>query len=108
MKDSRLTSDTCHATINNVIATFEHKGLKKFFEGNPRYIERRAPQPRGVHPRRDGRRRVDIRSKLPGFRLPELSGDLKGIWSITVSGNWRITFRFEDGEFHDVDLVDYH
>ncbi len=91
-----------------MIATFEHKSLKKLFEGNPRYIEgalrNRVAYILAVM---DAAALIsDL--ELPGFRMHELSGDLKGIWSITVSGNWRITFRFEDGEFHDVDLVDYH
>jgi len=45
---------------------------------------------------------------LPGFRLHPLKGDLKGLWSVTVSGNWRIVFRFVDGDVCDVDLIDYH
>ena len=45
---------------------------------------------------------------LPGYRLHPLRGDRQGSWSISISGNWRITFRFEDGDIHDVDLVDYH
>jgi proteic killer suppression protein len=45
---------------------------------------------------------------LPGYRLHALKGRLKGYWSVTVSGNWRIVFRFEDGSAFDVDLVDYH
>lgn len=44
----------------------------------------------------------------PGNRLHELQGDQQGVWSVTVSGNWRITFRFTDGNAHDVDLIDYH
>ena len=44
----------------------------------------------------------------PGDRLHELHGDQAGVWSVAVSGNWRITFRFTDGNAHDVDLVDYH
>jgi len=44
----------------------------------------------------------------PGNRLHELQGEQAGVWSVTVSGNWRITFRFADGNAHDVDLVDYH
>jgi proteic killer suppression protein len=45
---------------------------------------------------------------VPGFRLHPLKGDLAGYWSITVSGNMRIIFRFEQGDATDVDLVDYH
>ena len=45
---------------------------------------------------------------IPGYRLHPLKGDLKGFWSVTVSGNWRIVFRFEDGQVVDVDLTDYH
>lgn len=45
---------------------------------------------------------------LPGFHLYQLKGDRKGTWSIRVSGNWRITFRFESGDAYDVDLEDYH
>ena len=45
---------------------------------------------------------------LPGFRLHPLKGDLAGFWSVTVSGNWRVIFRFEAGRASDVDLIDYH
>lgn len=45
---------------------------------------------------------------LPGYRLHPLKGNLKGFWSISVSGNWRMTFRFDNGDAHDVNLVDYH
>ena len=45
---------------------------------------------------------------LPGYRLHPLRGELKGHWSVTISGNWRIVFRFEEGDAFDVDLVDYH
>src|ERR1700683_1891860 len=41
---------------------------------------------------------------LPGYRLHAFKGDLKGMWSVTISGNWR----FVDGDAFDVDLVDYH
>lgn len=44
----------------------------------------------------------------PTFRLHALKGALKGYWSVTVRANWRITFRFEDGDVLDVDFVDYH
>ena len=45
---------------------------------------------------------------LPGYRLHPLRGDLRGFWSISVSANWRIVFRFEDGDAYEVNLVDYH
>ena len=45
---------------------------------------------------------------LPGYRLHPLKGNLSGFWSLSISGNWRIIFRFEEGDVCDVDLVDYH
>ncbi|MBW4554890.1 MAG: type II toxin-antitoxin system RelE/ParE family toxin [Trichormus sp. ATA11-4-KO1] len=48
----------------------------------------------------------DIR--LSGYDLHELKGDSKRTWAIKVSGNWRITFSFEDGDAYDVNLEDYH
>lgn len=44
----------------------------------------------------------------PGYRLHPLAGNRQGQWSVRVSGNWRIVFRFVDGEALDVDLLDYH
>jgi proteic killer suppression protein len=45
---------------------------------------------------------------LPGYRLHPLRGDLRGFWSIRISGNWRLIFRFDDRDVCDVDLLDYH
>lgn len=45
---------------------------------------------------------------LPGLRLHELKGDRKGIWSVTVSGNWRVTFRFNGRDAEIVNYEDYH
>jgi len=45
---------------------------------------------------------------LPGFRLHPLKGDRKGFWSVSVSGNWRVVFRFEGGDAFEVELLDYH
>jgi len=55
--------------------------------------------------------RLDVATRpeqldLPGFRLHPLKGELAGYWSITVRANWRIIFRFEEGDATDVDLVD--
>src|ERR1017187_8745550 len=108
-RGSRLTCDTCHSTIKHVIRSFRHKGLKQMFEkGQARLID---PSLRD--------RVANILAVLdaaasaldlvgPGRRLHELQGDQEGVWSVTVSGNWRITFRFTDGNAHDVDLFDYH
>ena len=45
---------------------------------------------------------------LPGLKLHALKGDLAAFHSVAVSGNWRVVFRFRDGEALDVDLIDYH
>jgi proteic killer suppression protein len=42
------------------------------------------------------------------MRLRHLKGHLEAFWSVSISGNWRIIFRFEDGDAFDVDLADYH
>jgi proteic killer suppression protein len=45
---------------------------------------------------------------IPGFRLHGLKGRLKGRWSVSVSGNWRITFEFREGNAYVLDYEDYH
>lgn len=45
---------------------------------------------------------------VPGFNLHPLKGELKGFWSVTIHANWRIIFKFEDGNAFDVDFIDYH
>ena len=45
---------------------------------------------------------------IPGFRLHPLKGEMRGRWSITVNGNWRITFEFQDGNAYVLDYEDYH
>jgi proteic killer suppression protein len=92
-----------------MIARFRHRGLRRLYEDDDRRglnadqvdkIARilaflsRASRPEDMN--------------LPGFRLHPLRGDLDGLWSVTVRANWRIIFRFEDGNVTDVDLVDYH
>ena len=54
------------------------------------------------------RRRIRAAPTPPGFRLHPLKGDRAGQWSVRVSANWRVVFRFDDGEVVDVDLIDYH
>lgn len=69
-------------------------------ERPPRKREARPPDGVPAAPDRSSPR--DVR------RLHPLKGDRAGQWSVRVSGNWRVVFRFEDGEAVDVDLVDYH
>jgi proteic killer suppression protein len=45
---------------------------------------------------------------IPGYRLHQLAGDRKGIWTITVNANWRLTFEFEDGNVYILNYEDYH
>ena len=45
---------------------------------------------------------------LPGYHLHQLKGERKGLWAVKVNANWRVTFRLESDNAHDVDLVDYH
>ena len=92
------------------IENFRHKGLERLFLHD---------DPRGVNPALANKIRnilfalsqateVTAMGLFPGWRLHRLKGDLQGGWSVTVSGNWRIVFRFKDGNAFDVDLIDYH
>jgi toxin HigB-1 len=92
-----------------VIRSFRHKGLERFFTKSDR---------RGIDAKqaeRIGRilDRLDAAvgpedMNLPGYQFHGLKGDRKGIYSVSVSGNWRITFRFEAGDAVYVNLEDYH
>ncbi len=92
-----------------MIVGFRHKGLKLLFEKGDR---RRVSPDFAVKIERILARLEEASEAgnmdLPGFRLHPLKGDLAGFWSVTVSGNWRIVFRFESGHASDVDLIDYH
>jgi toxin HigB-1 len=92
-----------------MIRSFRHRGLKALYDG--RTARRVAPE--HLEKLRDilalldrSRRPQDL--DLPGLRLHSLKGELKGHFAVLVSGNWRVTFRFEDGEAVDVDYLDYH
>jgi toxin HigB-1 len=92
-----------------VIRRFKHKGLRRLFEkGTAKGIRAdhvvKIENILAVLNR--ARRPSDM--DLPGFGLHPLKGDLKDFWSVTVRANWRIIFRFEDGEVYDVDMLDYH
>lgn len=92
-----------------MIGTFKHRGLKRLFAENDdsRVLQQYSGRIRRILTVLDAAATIDGVA-LPGFRLHPLKGDRKGLRSVTVSGNWRIVFRFEGGDVFDVDLVDYH
>jgi len=93
-----------------MIRSFRHKGLRRLYDtGDTRGVSQdQAKRLRRLLFLLDNAGTLDDLDALPGMRLHPLTGDLKGLWSLSVSGNWRLVFRFEDGEAFDVDLVDYH
>jgi proteic killer suppression protein len=92
-----------------VIRSFRHKGLQLFFESGTKS---------GIRPEQAARLRLVLGRlqasvspedmNLPGLRLHELKATRKGTWSVTVSGNWRVTFRFDGKDAVDVNYEDYH
>ena len=92
-----------------MIRTIRHRGLKRLFERDDRskLDARQVERLRRILFRLHNARIIEDMN-LPGWALHTLSGDLGGFWSVRVSGNWRVIFRFEDGHVFDVDLVDYH
>lgn len=97
------------AQNRGVIENFKHKGLARFFEDDDR---RKLPASQIDKIARILARlneAVTVQDMgLPGYRLHPLKGELAGFWSVTVSGNWRIIFRFENGSAFNVDMIDYH
>ena len=92
-----------------MIKSFRHKGLQKFFFDETK----RGIQPKHAEKLADILDLLDAASEIgdmnfPGSDLHPLKGHLRGFWSVKVSGNWRIIFRFEKGDAFDVDYVDYH
>ena len=88
-----------------MIRGFRHKGLKRLFESGERK-GLRADQIEKIENilavLNHARKPSDI--DLPGFRLHPLKGNLRGFWSVAVQANWRVIFRFEQGDAYDVDL----
>ncbi len=86
-----------------------HRGLRRLYEENdPRGVmAEHAEKLRDILARLEAAR-VVTDMDLPGFRLHPLRGNLRGYWAVTVRANWRVIFRFADGEASEVDYVDYH
>ena len=92
-----------------MIRDFRHRGLEKFF---------RTGSKRGIQPKHAAKLRVQLFAldnakkpgdmNAPGWKLHPLAGEFKDHWAVWVSGNWRLTFRFESGDVILVDYQDYH
>jgi toxin HigB-1 len=92
-----------------VIRSFVHKGLERFF---------RTGSKAGILTQHAGRLRLQLGMldqarvagdmDAPGWQLHPLKGELKGHWAVSVSGSWRLTFRFEGEDAILVDYQDYH
>lgn len=92
-----------------MIVHFRHRGLRRLYERG---------DASGVPPQHLAKIRTILHlldeagapHDIPdrSFRLPPLKGNREGEWAVNVSRIWRITFRFEDGDVRDVELVDYH
>ncbi|MBU2925507.1 type II toxin-antitoxin system RelE/ParE family toxin [Colwellia sp. 1_MG-2023] len=92
-----------------MIKSFKHKGLKKYFQ---------TGSVSGIQANHQRKLRMQLAAidtaqeiddiNLPGFKLHPLKGNRDGIWSITVNGNWRITFEFIDGNAYILNYEDYH
>jgi len=92
-----------------MIKQFKHKGLERFFTKGTKA---------GIQPKHAERLRLILGRLnastcpkdmgLPGLNLHELSGNRKSIWSVKVSGNWRVTFKFVGEHAELVDYEDYH
>lgn len=92
-----------------MIKSLRHKGLRKFFE---------TGSTSGIQASHAKRLRMQLATldtaltiedmDIPGFRLHPLKGQMRGRWSVSVNGNWRLTFEFQDGNADVVDYEDYH
>lgn len=92
-----------------MIKSFKHKGLKLFFE---------TGKTSGIQDKHKKKLRLQLSAlntatviedmDLPGYNLHELKGSRKETWSITVNGNWRVTFEFDNGDVYIVNYEDYH
>ena len=92
-----------------MIKSFRHKGLEAFFLTG----KRGGVQPHHAEKLRRQLARLNVAKNgqdmnVPGWRLHALTGDLNGHFSVTVNGNWRLTFVFEGEDAVLVDYRDYH
>ena len=95
---------------NRLIKSFHSRALQRFFETG----DAAGLPPALVLKIGDALAAIDTAETpsevalFPGWRLHPLKGGLVGYWSVSINRNWRIVFRFSDGDAHDVDFLDYH
>ena len=92
-----------------MIKSFKHKGLKKYFEtGSLTGIQ--ADHQRKLRMQLTALDTAEMIEdiNLPGYRLHKLKGNRDEIWAISVNGNWRLTFEFNDGNAYILNYEDYH
>jgi len=93
-----------------MIESIAHKGLRLLWEKNdpsklpPEQVEKIRRILSALHTAKS----LEPLRMIPGYRLHPLSGDMKGFWSIWVTGNYRICFKFEDGNACEINYLDYH
>jgi len=92
------------------IRSVRHRGLQRFIEDDDERGLRRdmVNRLRRILTALLSAETLEELAGPPGWRLHRLTGDRAGTWSISVSGNWRVTFRMDSGDVRDLDLEDYH
>ena len=92
-----------------MIKSIRNRALKRLYERGDvsRIRPDQLPKVRYILDVLNAARTID-NMKLPGFDLHQLSGNLAGFYSVKVNRNWRIIFRFEDGDVSEIDYLDYH
>ena len=93
-----------------MIETITHKGLKLLWEkNNPSKLPAdQLEKIKRILSILNTAKTLDPIRSIPGYRLHQLSGDLKGFWAIWTTGNYRVIFRFENGDVYDINYIDYH
>lgn len=94
------------------LVRFRHKGLRQLYETeNARSVPPAMADKLGkLLFAIETADTLEQLGRFPGWKLHPLKGDLKGFWSLTVTGNWRLIFRYDEGAnaASEIDLIDYH
>jgi proteic killer suppression protein len=93
-----------------MVGSITHKGLRLLWErgDSSRLPSEQVPKITRILESLDTARSLNPLRAIPGYKLHALSGNLKGFWSIWVTGNYRIIFKFEKEMAFDIDYLDYH